>query len=140
MDIFSPMYEGFNFDLFYFDNFSNDLFKLGIYDLVGIIMIISSFFLMIIYYYGLSKYKTFYKKLYWILWVSLICLINYRIAHYNSLIAMEDLYKNSDDGQPYSWILFFKFSMVNVLWTFLFCFAFSLLLKIKSDTASKTPF
>lgn len=138
---FAAIYEGFHpLDLFYIENFSNDMYSSGVYTSIGLIMLFSSLLLMAIYYFAVSNYGNFYKKVYWLFWILIICIINFFAGYYNSLIAMEDLYVNSPEGHPYGFTQFFTFSMVNVFWTFFFCFVFSILLKIKSTRASKTPF
>lgn len=140
-DFFAAIYEGFHpLDLFYIKDFSEDMYRSGSYVSIGLVMLISAFILMSLYYFVLSNYGKFYKKFCWFLWISVLCLINFCVAYFNSLNAMEDLYAGSDNGHPHGFTQFFTFSMVNVFWTFFFCFLFSLVLKMKSITASKTPF
>lgn len=140
-DFFAAIYEGFHpLDLFYIKDFSEDMYSSGVYVSIGLIMLFSSLFLMALYYFALSNYGNFYKKIYWLLWILIICIINFFVGYYNSLMAMEDTYANSENGHPYWFTQFFTFSMINVIWTFFFCFVFSMILKIKSVCASKTPF
>lgn len=140
-DFFAAIYEGFHpLDLFYIKDFSQDMYRSGSYISIGLIMLISAFILMSLYYFVLSNYGKFYKKIYWLLWISVLCLINFFVAYFNSLSAMENLFAASDNGHPYGFTQFFTFSMVNVFWTFFFCSLFSVVLKMKSITASKTPF
>lgn len=140
-DFFAALYEGFHpLDLFYIKDFSQDMYSSGVYVSIGLIMIFSTFFLMALYYFALSNYGSFYKKIYWLIWILIIGIINFFVGYYNSLMAIENTYVNSPNGHPYGFTQFFTFSMVNVIWSIIFCFAFSLVLKIKSTCASKTPF
>jgi hypothetical protein len=140
-DFFAILYEGtFLGDLFYLDGFSNDMFQANAYISIGLIMIISSAILELIYYYFISNYGGFYKKRFWSIWILIIGIINFAVAYYQSTIAMEDFYYISTEGSPYSFTEYFTFSLVNVLWAIIFSFLFSIVLKIKSVTASKTPF
>jgi hypothetical protein len=140
-DFFAILYEGtFLGDIFYLDGFSNDMFQANAYMAIGLIMLISSAILELIYYYFISNYGNFYKKRFWSIWILIIGLINFAAAYYQSTIAIEDFYSTSTEGSPYSFTEHFTFSMVNVLWAIIFSFLFSLVLKIKSVKASKTPF
>ncbi|MBG6062688.1 magnesium-transporting ATPase (P-type) [Flavobacterium sp. CG_9.1] len=140
-DFFAILYEGtFLGDLFYLDGFSNDLFEANAYMSIGLIMLISSAILELIYYYFISNYGGFYKKRFWLIWILVIGIINFATAYYQSTVAIEDFYSTSTEGSPYSFTEHFTFSMVNVLWAIIFSFLFSIVLKIKSVRASKTPF
>jgi hypothetical protein len=140
-DFFAILYEGtFLGDIFYLDGFSNDLFEANAYMSIGLIMLLSSAILELIYYYFISNYGGFYKKRFWLIWILVIGIINFATAYYQSTVAIEDFYSTSTEGSPYSFTEHFTFSMVNVLWAIIFSFLFSIVLKIKSVQASKTPF
>jgi len=136
-NFFAMLYEGFHpMDLFYIstNDFSQNMFLSGAYVSIGLIMLISSLLSELIYYYFLSNYGSFYKKIYWFLWIAFIGLINFSIAYTFSLSAM------IADRNIYTFMEYFSFSMVNVLWTVVFCFLFSIVFKFKSVRASRTPF
>lgn len=140
-DFFATLYEGtFLGDLFYLDGFSNDMFQANAYMSIGLIMLISSLLLEIVYYYFISNYGNIYKKRYWLIWILIIGVLNFASAYYHSIVTIEDFYSTSTEGSPYSFTEHFTFSMVNVLWAVIFSFLFSIILKIKSVKASKTPF
>lgn len=137
-DFFAAIYEGFHpLDLFYIEGFSDNMLDSGIYPTIGLIMLCSSFLLMLSYYKFISDYNSLYKKGYWFIWVLVIGIINFITAYYYSEIAMDNFY--SPDVNPYV-TEHINFSMVNLLWAVIFSFLFSLALKFSSDRATKTPF
>ena len=134
MNIFATLYD----NLMLNPDFAQDLFDLNTYYTVGLLMLVSSFVWMLLYYYLVSNYGNFYKLTKWIFWILILAIINFCVGYYISELAMFNLFNPED--YPYTVTDFFNFSIVNVLWTILFCLVFSLILKIKSTTASKTPF
>jgi len=133
-NFFAMLYEGFPpLDLFYIsiNNFSDNMFTSGTYVPVGLIMIISSLLSELFYYFFLSSYGNFYKRIYWFSWMVLIAVINFIVAYSFSLSTI---------GLEATFLEYFTFSMVNVLWTMIFCFVFSIAFKFKSIKASRTPF
>lgn len=134
-EFFAMLYEGFHpLDLFYIIHFSNDMFSSGAYVIIGWTMVISTFLLESLYYYFISSFGSFYKRVYWFIWLIIIGVINFIVAFYYSNTTMEQM------ELEYSFNEYFNFSMVNVLWSILFSFFFSYLLKHKSIKGSRTPF
>lgn len=136
-DFFALLYEGFSpINLFYIsvNNFSDNMFTSGTYVPIGLIMIISSLLSELFYYFFLSSYGNFYKKIHWFLWIVFIAIFNFFVAYFTSRSAM------THEGFGYTFFEYFTFSMVNVLWTMFFCFLFSIVFKFKSVRASRTPF
>jgi len=131
-NFFATLYES----LFFIDtnNFSENMFLSGAYVSIGLIMVISSLISELLYYYFISNYKMFYKRTYWFLWIAFTSLINFIVAYSISFSAM------AANGDIYTFIEYFSFSMVNILWTMAFCFLFSIVFKFKSIRASRTPF
>lgn len=139
-NFFATLYDGFHpLDLFYIENFSDDMYESGIFSIIGVIMLSTSLVLMVSYYYFISNYNGFFKKRFWFIWILVIGIVNFISAYYYSVIAMEDFYSTSSDGSPYT-TEHISFSMVNLLWAAIFSFLFSMILKFKSVRASKTPF
>ena len=139
-DFFATLYDGFHpLDLFYIQNFSDDMYESGIFSIIGLIMLSSSLALIASYYYFISNYNGLSKKIFWFIWILVIGVVNFISAYYYSVIAMEDFYSTSPDGSPYS-TEHINFSMVNLLWAIIFSFLFSMALKFKSVRANKTPF
>lgn len=129
------LYEGFEpLNLFYIEDFSQDMFTSGTYVSIGLVMLLSSLVSELFYYFFLSSYGSFYKKSYWFLWILFMAIINFIVAYTISFSAM------TDEGLTYTFSEYFTFSMVNVLWTMIFCFLFSIAFKFKSVKASRTPF
>lgn len=139
MNIFSTLYEGgYLNDIFYFGEFSDDLSQTNAYQFTGLIMLGISFLFQVLYYYFISNYGNFDKKRFWLLWIIIALVINFFVAKYISEEAIYNFYT----VEPFSdyHIEYYQFSMVNVLYTFIFSFLFSLILKIKSIKANRTPF
>lgn len=134
MNIFATLYDY----LILNDEFAQDLYDESVYTSVGLLMIISSFIWMVFYYYFISNYMSFYKLSKWFFWILFLSIINFCMGYYISELTIFERY--SPDDYPYLVTDFINFSFVNVFWTIIFCFAFSLVLKIKSTCASKTPF
>lgn len=140
-DLFAALYEGFYpWELFYIYGLSQDMYDSGAYVVVGWFWLLSCVVLMLAYYYALSNYGNWYKLGYWFVWILVACLINFAAAYSISVGEMEIFYQHTDDGSPYGFSEHFSFSMVNVLWTFLLCIVLSILFKLKSVKASRTPF
>lgn len=132
---FAMLYEGFHpLDLFYIPDFSDSMFESGAYVTIGLIMIFSTLLMESIYYYLLSSYGSLYKRVFWFVWLLVIAIVNFSVAYYYSMDALED------NGMDYAFTDYFNFSMVNVLWATIFSFVFSLILKVKSIRGSRTPF
>ena len=111
--------------------FSQNMYYSGAYVSIGLVMLLSSLFLELFYYFFLSSYGSFYKRIYWFLWILLIMIINFFVAYSFSLSAI---------APDATFLEYFTFSIVNVLWTMIFCFLFSIAFKFKSIKASRTPF
>ena len=128
-DFFAMLYE----NVCYIDTFqfSQNMYDSGAYVSIGLVMLLSSLFLELFYYFFLSSYGSFYKKIYWFLWMAFIMIINFFVAYSFSLSAIDP---------EATFLEYFTFSMVNVLWTMIFCFVFSIAFKFKSIKASRTPF
>jgi hypothetical protein len=133
MDFFPLLYD----NLISNPDFANDLFDSGIYNIVGMIMVFSSLIWMLLYYYFLSDYSNNYKLYKWIIWILVLAIINFSVAYYFSDLQMAILYP---DGGSYIVTDYINFSLLNFIWSIVFCFILSIPLKIKSITASKTPF
>lgn len=130
---FEMLYEGLpQAKIFYIRNFSADMHTADAYAGIGMAMLFSSFIMEALYYYVLSNYKNWYKTRNWMLWLIIICAINFVIAFLASKSAV------GSNGYGFSYYL--RFALVNVFWAVVFSFIFSMILKFKSTTASRTPF
>lgn len=134
-DFFATLYDA----LGYIQDFSDDMYDAEAYPFIGIIMIISSLVLEALYYYLISNYGSFYKRIYWFLWLLVIGVVNFAVGYFNSFIAMTNFYSTSAEN-PYSFPEYFHFSIINMIWAIVFSTCFSIIFKTKSIKASKTPF
>ena len=140
-NLFAPIYEGFYpWDIFRIDGFSDDMYDSGTYAVIGWFLILSSAFSVLLFYYFLSNYGSWYKRIYWFSWILIICVVNFIAAYYISVGEMDEFYSKSENGSPWGFSEHFSFSMVNVLWAALLGFVLSILLKKWSIKASRTPF
>ena len=134
---FEMLYEGFPpLSLFYINDFSNAMFNADAYTSIGLIMIFSALIIEVLYYYLISNYGNLYKLSYWFLVLLFIAIINFVAAYMSSMSALE----RSEPDNVYTFSQYFTFSMVNVFWAVIFSFIFSMILKLKSTCASRTPF
>lgn len=135
-EIFAPLYEGWG--LFWLGDFSNDLYSNNLYTPVGLTMLVSSIIWMVIYYYVID-HPRFAKAWHWLVWILILCGINFAVANYVSFSQLTELYTEQEKDVPY-YSEFTTFSFVNALWTFIVAFAVSLLIKGKSVMCRRTPF
>lgn len=136
MDLFPLLYD----NLISNEDFADALYNSEIYNSVGMIMVFSSLFCMILYYYVISNYSNFRKFYFWAIWILVLAIINFSVAYYFSDLEMEKQFKDTENGSPFSVTDYMNFSFLNFIWTIFFCFILSIPLKIKSTRASKTPF
>jgi len=136
MNVFAPFYE--LFGLAYMESFSDDLFTNNIYSPIGITMVIINIVFMLLYYYLLSNYRTFYKTKFWFLWLLLTAVLNFGIAVF---LADNLLYMAYDGDYQEGYVSsIYILSLINFMWSIILGILLSLLLKLKSIKASRTPF
>lgn len=134
--LFASFYEGWG--LFWLGDFSNDMYTNNLYLPIGLVLIISSIVWMAVYYYGIDHPK-FAKGRHWLLWILILCAINYTFARYYSFSQLDMIYAAQGKEIPFH-AEFTNFSFVNALWAFIFAFLVSLLIKGKSVMCKRTPF
>lgn len=140
-DLFATLYEGFNpLNLFYIENFSGDMYDSGSYVTMGWALLLVTVIMVVLYYFLLSNYGKFYKRIWWFVYILIIGLINFIIAYNVSMNAMDDLFITSEDGNPYGFSEYFQLGMVNVLYGVILSFILSIIVKFKSIQATRTPF
>jgi len=135
-EIFAPVYEGWG--IFWLGDFSNDMYSNNLYTPVALTLIFSSIIWMLIYYYVIDNPR-FARAWHWLIWMLLLCGINFAVANYISVSKLSELYTALGKDVPY-YSEFTTFSFVNALWTFIFAFIVSLLIKGKSVMCKRTPF
>lgn len=133
-DFFSNWYEL----LAYLGDFSEDMYNQSLYISIGLCMTLIPVGVLTIYYYAVNSVK-FSKWWHWLSLVVALCAINFGIAYSTSYYELAYLYEQQNKALPYG-IEFFSFSLVNVLWTFIVSFAWSLIIKWGSKNCRRTPF
>ncbi len=135
-DFFSIIYECGG--LFYLGGFSDSLFDNALYIPVGVVMLLSSLVMMLIYYYAIDHPK-FARWYHWGIWVLITAVINFIAAYFITDNGLETLFTQQEQSLPY-YGEFFSFSFINAGWTAIFSFIFSLLIKWRSVMCRRTPF
>jgi hypothetical protein len=133
-DFFANWYEL----LAYFDSFSNDMYNQSLYITIGLCMVLIPIGVLTLYYYALNSVK-FSKWRHWLLLVIILCALNFFIAYSTSYNELAHLYEQQNNVLPYS-TEFVSFSLINVLWTFVVSFIWSVIIKWGSKNCRRTPF
>ena len=133
-DFFASWYEL----LAYFDGFSDDMYHQSLYVTIGLCMVLIPVAALAIYYYAVNSVK-FANRWYWLLLVVILCAINFGIAYSTSHSELSYLYEQQNKALPYG-TEFVSFSLVNVLWTFVVSFVWSMIIKWGSKNGRRTPF
>lgn len=135
-DLFAAMYE--LAGLLYLGSFFDSLFDNNLYSPVGIIMVVSSLAMMLIYYYAIDHPK-FAKWYHWLIWTLVAAMLNFAVAYLMTDYHLEKVFALQEQPVPYS-SEFFTFSSINAIFTLLFCTLFSFLIRGKSVMCRRTPF
>jgi len=135
-DFFAEIEEVFGYG--YLDSFSNDLYENNIYTILGLSLLISSFVWMFIYYYIVNHPKISNIKG-WLIWVLVGAFINFTITYILSFNDLSNVYFINQKPMNYT-NEFSILSLINFIWSIIFSFLFSIILKLKSSNASQTPF
>lgn len=133
-DFFANWYEM----LAYFPGFSDDMYNQNLYITIGLCMVFIPVILLTIYYYAVNSVKL-NKWWFWLLLVTVFCIANFCIAYFYSYNALSFLYEQQNKELPYS-SEFVGFSLINVLWSLVVSFVFSMIIKWGSKNCRRTPF
>ena len=133
-DFFANWYEL----LAYFEGFSDDMYNQNLYIIIGLCMVLIPVAVLAIYYYAVNSVK-FAKWWHWLLLIVILCAINFGIACNTSYNELLYLYEQQNKGLPYG-AEFVGFSLINVLWTFIVSFVWSMIIKWGSQNCRRTPF
>ena len=123
-DFFATIYElG---SVFYLGDFSDVVYDNNLYMPVGIVLSISSLVGMLIYYYIINhpRYARWYH---WLGCAATVGVINAGYAYWTILSKLEIIYAEVDETVPFS-TEFFSFSVVDFLWTLIFCLVVTMLI------------
>ncbi|SFN22425.1 hypothetical protein SAMN05421738_108158 [Algoriella xinjiangensis] len=128
-ELFASLYE----TLFYTNDFSGDLFNENLYTIIGLVMVVTSLLIPVLYYKIIDTVK-FSKISIWLVFLSLSVIFNFLFCYmysYNYLSAL---------GLDYSSGEYLSFSFINAFYSLLVGFLFSLILKNFSTNCKKVPF
>ena len=128
-EFFASLYE----TLFYTNDFSGDLFNENLYTIIGLVMVVTSLLIPVLYYKIIDTVK-FSKISIWLVFLSLSVIFNFLFCYmysYNYLSAL---------GLDYSSGEYLSFSFINAFYSLLVGFLFSLILKNFSTNCKKVPF
>jgi len=135
-ELFAAIFEGWGW--FRLGDFSNDLYNNLLYTPIGIIMVATSITWMVIYYYVID-HPRFSRPWHWLIWILILCAINFAASNYITSWKLTELYTSLEKDVPY-YSEFTTFSIVVAVWTYVFAFMISLLIKRKSVMCKRTPF
>jgi len=131
-DLFANIYE--LFGNLYFEDFSDDLFRVGVYPVIGFLMLGLSLLGPVIYYYVINHPK-FSKWWHWLIVIAVFAIINFTIATVYTFNSLDVLYYH--DNPFFS--EHFAFGMMNALWSMVFSFVFSMCIKWGSRNCKHSP-
>ncbi|HOY30360.1 MAG TPA: hypothetical protein PKW80_00635 [Bacteroidales bacterium] len=124
--------------LFYIDNFSEDLFDNNLYLPVGLTLFISGLVFMAAYYY-LVNHPRFNRWYHWLFYIALVGIINFLVAYFITKNNLTIIYENEGNTLPY-YGQFYTFSLINFIYTLLWCTVVSFIIRWGSRNCSTTPF
>lgn len=134
-DFFANWYEL----LAYFNGFSDDIYhQQSLYITIGLCMTLIPVGVLALYYYAINSVSVS-KWWHWLLLVVFLCAINFVIAYSTSYNELSYLYEQQNKLMPYG-TEFVSFALVNVLWTFVVSFVWSMIIKWGSTNLRRTPF
>lgn len=133
-DFFANWYES----LAYFDNFSDDLYNQNLYITIGLCMVLIPVIFMSIYYFVVNSVKL-NKWYHWLILAVILGVINFCIAYFCSFNDLSFIYEQQNKELPYS-SEFVGFSLINVLWSLVVTFVYSMIIKWSSKNCRRTPF
>lgn len=135
-DLFARLYELLSF----FDGFSDDMYSNNLYLPIGLCMILIPIVCLAVYYYVVNAVK-YSKWWHWLIFVLILCGINFGIAYGISFQNIHDMYIDLNTEPDYGLATCcFSFSMINVFWCFLVSFVWSMIIKWGSTNCRRTPF
>ena len=127
----------------FFEGFSDDMFDNSLYFPIGLCMVLIPIVLLTMYYYVLNSVK-FGKGFYLTTLKEQAQRMALRVAKMFGGISyrnISDLYMDQNTAPSYALgTCCFSFSMINVLWSFVVSFVWSMIIKRGSTNCRRTPF
>lgn len=102
---------------------------------VGLSMLLLSAIFMAVYYYAIN-HPRFNRWFHWLIVIGVVCLINFAIAYFMADGVVWDAFEKTD-GYVTQIV---TFATANAIWTIVFSFVFSILMKWRSSNAKHSPF
>lgn len=118
------------FGLLRFGAFSDDLYDNGVYTSTGIAMFAVVVLGMIIFYLLKTQKPLTFRLPAWFITVFVLGAINFGIAYALSYSTLYGVYAEQNQDLPYGFGNFAGFALINLVWSFIFCVCFSLLIQI----------
>lgn len=130
------------YELFGFANqgdFSNDMFNNGFYLPIFIIMIAIVVFVNIGFYY-IVNHPRWNRSRHWLFFNIGTCILNFILSWVISSDKINAFYAQQGMDSPYDWTNYLILSLIALLWSFIFYFLFSFIIKWGSRNCKHTPF
>ena len=130
------------YELFGFANqgdFSNDMFNNGFYLPIFIFMIATVVFVNIVFYY-IVNHPRLNRSRHWLLFNIGTCIFNFILSWVISSDKINAFYAQQGMDSPYDWTNYLILSLIALLWSFIFYFLFSFIIKWGSRNCKHTPF
>ena len=138
-EIFANLFELWGVFYIETENFSDQLYEYNIYTPIGWFLMISCVVWMLLYY-KLIDHVNFARWYHWLIWLVLLCLINFGFAYYWSTTELEFHFQEANGGEPPYSGEYVNFSLVIVLYTAIFGIIWSLIFKRFAINTKTTPF
>lgn len=120
-------------------NFSNDMFNNGFYLPIFIIMVATVVFVNIVFYY-IVNHPRINRGYHWLLFNLGIGVVNFVVTWVVSYNKIYNFYAMQGMQSPYDWTNYLILSLIALLWSFVFYFLFSFIMKWGSRNCKHTPF
>ena len=133
-DFFANWYELIS----YFEGFSETMYENGLYIPIGFCMVLIPIVVLTLYYYAVNS-RRFNNWWQWLLLVIIICAINFGIAFGVSYNGIYDVFGTTEVGYPLV-ANCVGFAFINLLWSFIISFVWSMIVKWGSTQCRRTPF
>lgn len=119
--------------------FSADMYNFNFYLPIFIVMLASVMVVACVYYYVVNHPRM--NRLYhWLFFNLGTALLNFALAWIIASDKLVNLWASQGMACPYDWTYYFILSCMAFLWTFVFFFLFSFIIKWGSRNCKHTPF
>ena len=129
------------FGLLRFGAFSDDLYDNGVYTSTGIATIAAVLLGFIVFYLLKAQKPLTFRLLAWLITVFVLCVISFGMAYALSNSTLFGVYAKQNQDLPYGFGNFAGFALINLVWSFIFCLIFSVMVQlIFINTHGNVPF